>query len=118
MLNNIPSIVAGGATIGGKIRVLNGFVLARAVHAVLYGDKLGEAEHQRSATLLLASGAHVATGRPFDEVAAEVEAANDEARYMKQAMEHIMAGVQVLEVQTPRGEPDPFPAPVAGGDAN
>lgn len=122
MLNAIPSAVANGATLSAKIQVCNGFVLARAVHAVLYGGpvptqvELDNGAVMPQATLLLASGAHIPTGRPFDEVAQEVEAANDEARYMRQAMEHIMAGVQVMEVQTPRG-PDPDfgeVVPVAG----
>lgn len=112
------------------IQASNGVVLARAVQAVLRGEQLGTADHQHAGVLLLAGGAHVPTGRPFAEVLAEVEAANDEAAYMRNALDHIMAGVQVHEIRAPRGPVSPanpagidpetglFPDDVAGGKGN
>lgn len=89
------------------IQATTGVVLARAIQGVLRGEKLGEAEHQCAGVLLLAGGAHVPTGRLFSEVVAEVEAANSDEAYIRQAMQHIMAGVQVQEFQAPRGPVSP-----------
>jgi hypothetical protein len=118
MLNRVPEVVAGGATIGGKIAIAQGFILARAVQGVLRGAQTATGRDE--GVLLLSGGVQLPTGRHFDEVAAEVERANDEALYMRTALDHIMAGVQVHEIQAPRGDPSPADnlPPIAGGEPN
>lgn len=67
------------------IKATNGLVLVSAVQAVLYSSPVpSQAEidagaNMPNATLLLANGANLLTGRPFDEVVTELQSANGPA---------------------------------------
>jgi hypothetical protein len=77
------------------IPIGHGVVLSNAIAAVLHSASNPEEQMNAPATILLNSGSHLATGRAYGDVVADLQAAM-ESKSLTELMPDVLAGMDMI----------------------